>query len=94
MKTSTILNVLVSLTLTTSRVSSSPVDAADGSLSSLEQRDCAACAVKICPQKDFKGQCYWGCYAPDKLIELDEYWYTHTASVGVAKGCTCTTGNP
>lgn len=30
MKTSTILNVLVSLTLTTSRVSSSPVDAADG----------------------------------------------------------------
>lgn len=65
-----------------------------GSLSSLEQRDCAACAVKICSQKDFKGQCYWGCYAPDKLIELDEYWYTHTASVGVAKGCTCTTGNP
>lgn len=35
MKTSTILNVLVSLTLTTSRVSSSPVDAADGMWSPL-----------------------------------------------------------
>ena len=60
----------------------------------LDKRQCAACGVYLCAGKDFTGQCYWGCYPPRKLVEVDDYWRTHIASVGPDKGCYCTIGTP
>lgn len=63
-------------------------------VSELDRRQCAACGVYLCAGKDFTGECYWGCYPPRTLIEVDSYWRTHIASVGPDRGCYCTLGTP
>ncbi|KAM5349716.1 hypothetical protein ACJ41O_006221 [Fusarium nematophilum] len=63
-------------------------------VSELEKRQCAACGVYLCAGPDFTGQCYWGCYPPRTLIEIDPYWQLRIASVGPDRGCYCTIGTP